>query len=236
MWVKLDDGFAQHPKILGISDGALRSLIASMCHCARYLTDGHVSDAVVRTIASTKIRRELVSAGLWDEAAGGIGVHDFGDWNPSREQVDAKRASDRERQRRHRENVDHDPDSGAFVSRRDKRVSHGMRHAVPVPSRPDRETPLAVAKGQSGSTAGGERLSEGETLPLADAMTFARLLQEVGGGDVARTKLERTIRANRLAEGDIAYALESVQKVGGKAKDPLGVALSALKRRARGAA
>jgi hypothetical protein len=114
VWVKLDDSFASHPKVIGISDSALRSHIAAMCHAGRYLTDGFVHDPVIATFATLEIRAELVRAGLWVEGEGGILIHDFLTYNFSRAQVEAKRAADAERQRQWREEHRAD-DSGRFT-------------------------------------------------------------------------------------------------------------------------
>lgn len=47
--------------------------------------------------ADAKTAPLLVEVGLWDEVEGGYQFHDFGEYNPTRDQVDAKRRADRER-------------------------------------------------------------------------------------------------------------------------------------------
>lgn len=44
-WVRLDDGFAEHPKIDALTDGAFRLHVAALGHAARHLTDGIVPEA-----------------------------------------------------------------------------------------------------------------------------------------------------------------------------------------------
>lgn len=44
-WVKLDDGFAEHPKIDNLSDGAFRLYVAALGYVARNLTDGVIPEA-----------------------------------------------------------------------------------------------------------------------------------------------------------------------------------------------
>jgi hypothetical protein len=93
MWVKLDDRFPSHPKIVGLSDRAFRALITGFCHCGEHLTDGYISKPVASAYATPKVQRELTTAGLWVERAGGGGfdVHGFLDYNPTRVEVEEKR-------------------------------------------------------------------------------------------------------------------------------------------------
>ena len=39
-WLRIDDAMVDHPKIIGLSDGAFRLHITALCYCARHLTDG----------------------------------------------------------------------------------------------------------------------------------------------------------------------------------------------------
>jgi hypothetical protein len=150
-WARLDDGFPGHPKIVGLSDRAFRAFVVALCHSAQYLTDGEISKSKIPSIANKTTRAELVAAGLWHERAdGGIDVHDFLDYQPSREEVALKRQVNADRQRRFRERR-RDPETGEFRSDRHgatKDVSHaasnasrnGVSHTTPArpdPSRPD---------------------------------------------------------------------------------------------------
>jgi hypothetical protein len=106
VWVKLDDGFADHPKVVGRSDAALASWLKALCYCGRYRTDGHVPEAMTRRIAKPRVRLELVSAGLWDEAPlGGVLVHDYLQWNPSRAEIERKAEQNKARVQRHRDDA-----------------------------------------------------------------------------------------------------------------------------------
>jgi hypothetical protein len=88
-WVRLDDHFADHPKILGLSDGAYRAFVDGLCYASRYLTDGHIPTAAVKTIARHKLRpvAELIEAGLWEQNGSGVIVHDYLEFQPSRSTV-----------------------------------------------------------------------------------------------------------------------------------------------------
>lgn len=105
-WVKLDDRFPSHRKIALLSDRAFRLHVSAICWCAENLTDGRISDrelALVAHVRSIKtIAMQLEDAGLWDRIDGGWEIHDYLDYNPSRDQVLSDRKKNAERQDRFR--------------------------------------------------------------------------------------------------------------------------------------
>lgn len=95
-YLHLDDNFAQHPKIAGLSDAALRLHIAGLCYCARNLTDGIIPGAIVQSLTphyrKAPLIAELTGGRIWVETGPTFGrnfyeVHDFLDWNDSRNTV-----------------------------------------------------------------------------------------------------------------------------------------------------
>ncbi len=102
-WFKLDDNFARNPKVLQCSPEAMWLYVAAGCYCGQYLTDGVVPAQAIPGL--TTIRKpmprafELVAAGLWHVVDGGDAyeMHDYLDYNPSREQVEEERRKARER-------------------------------------------------------------------------------------------------------------------------------------------
>jgi hypothetical protein len=85
-WVKLDDGFPMHPKVVQLSFEARWAFIESLCYAARYQTDGVIPDAVA---ANGSVRAELLASGLWERLENSVSVHDYLDWNLSRRQARA---------------------------------------------------------------------------------------------------------------------------------------------------
>lgn len=81
----------RHPKIAALSDRAFRLWTASLCYCQEQLTDGAVTrQALVLLDARASAKRyaeELVAATLWEEREHGWIVHDYLDWNASRDVV-----------------------------------------------------------------------------------------------------------------------------------------------------
>lgn len=139
-WLKTDDKFPEHKKVRRLTDSAYRLHHTAMCACAKDETDGLVTEEDITDMEhGERLRKHvasLVARGLWEVVPGGWLIHDFLDYNPSHEQLNAKRANDRERQARSRSTK---PVTG--VSHRDSRVSHALVTPLvtaprPVPSRP----------------------------------------------------------------------------------------------------
>ena len=113
-WAKFDDKFPRHPKVRPRTDAAFRLHVAGICYCAEHTTDGWIAadeaDVLVAGWSKAKTRKaidELIGAGLWEVVSGpegqGYEVHDFLDYNPSREQVQAVRDGAKKRMKDHRE-------------------------------------------------------------------------------------------------------------------------------------
>lgn len=103
-WVKLDDGFPEHPKVVGLTDVAFCLYIHALCYAARRETDGYIPAGSVSSLAggagrarAARAAAELVAAQLW-HATGpetcercrkvaplshGWIIHDFLEYNPS---------------------------------------------------------------------------------------------------------------------------------------------------------
>ena len=135
-WVKLDDNFADHPKVRNRSDQAFRLFVDLLVYCGRYNTDGRLTFADVESHRHAEYAVELVEAGLWDETATGFEVHDFLVLNPSREKVEAEREKARTRKERWRE----------------RRSEQRGERATEPPPRPDPTRPEGSRVGESVTT------------------------------------------------------------------------------------
>lgn len=94
-FLNLDDNFADHPKVDGLSDGAFRLHVAGLCYASKHLTNGHIpADRAARLMPRYKRQylAELMERDLWRPADVGYSIHDYLDWNRSREQIEADRA------------------------------------------------------------------------------------------------------------------------------------------------
>src|SRR5688500_12477996 len=98
-WVKLDDNFPDHPKVVNLSDSAFRSYVEALCYSSRLLTGGFIPHRITHKRAS----KELTAAGLWVEVEGGFQIHDFHVYNPPSEEVKERRRQAAERTKRWRD-------------------------------------------------------------------------------------------------------------------------------------
>jgi hypothetical protein len=145
MWVKVDDGFPEHEKVLEAGrhlgpygPGRVVAVwLAGMCYCNRNLTDGFVRESIVRTwIIYDKRPLDVATVmalqmpdgkpGLLERVEGGFRFHDYHHYQPSKDEVIAKRQRDLDRKKKGRA----DKDSA--------RNSVGVSaESSPIPSLPD---------------------------------------------------------------------------------------------------
>ena len=102
-WIKIDDTLPNNPKILPLSDGAFRLYIEGLCYANQYLTDGFLTEAVLRRLDSGDHRKELTEACLWIECLDGMQINDYTEHQTSKADVEEKRKQSRDRVTRYRE-------------------------------------------------------------------------------------------------------------------------------------
>jgi hypothetical protein len=94
-WVRLDDGFTEHPKVVEAGPMAAWLYVCGLTYCARNLTDGVLPNAQITRLLPTRsvhaLAQKLVDVGLWETTPGGFRVHDYLIYNASREQTLALR-------------------------------------------------------------------------------------------------------------------------------------------------
>ncbi len=97
-WVKLDDQFFRHPKAVEAGRDGRDLYIASLCYCGSALTDGVIPGRALRILAAdaeiddaAEAAERLVAVGLWVRTSTGFMVHDYHDYNPTKERVLATR-------------------------------------------------------------------------------------------------------------------------------------------------
>ena len=132
-WVKMDDAFADHPKVMALGRDRMAGLgvwTAAACYCARFLTDGFVPTAVAQGFGHGRIIGRLVEVGLIDKVSGGYQLHDWLDYNPPRSKVLADRKAAKDRMNKNRSSDD--------VQANGARTKDAVpaQFGGPVPSRP----------------------------------------------------------------------------------------------------
>jgi hypothetical protein len=133
-WVRLEDTFYDHPKVLAAGNAAVGLHILSICYSSAKLTDGHITPRIVRFLGGTpKLAARLVSCRLWEVEEDGWLIHDFLDYNPSRETIEAHRQAVSEQ--RAKAGRLGGIASAITKQRASKPKANGQPH--PVPTRPD---------------------------------------------------------------------------------------------------
>jgi hypothetical protein len=147
MWVKVDDVFPEHPKVLKSAlalggSGSIGRVIGfwlhALCYANRNLTDGVVPKAVARTWTHVDrkpldVMDAMVKAGLMDRHKGDFAFHNYSRYQPTAEDVKNKREKDKLRKRSG--SSGYIPDSA--------RNPNGIdpTSAAPVPTRPGPSRP-----------------------------------------------------------------------------------------------
>jgi hypothetical protein len=180
-FVFFHDRFLEHPKLAELSDGDVVRWISVVCWCARNETDGRFSEAdfrIAQRRGSDRLARarhhvaNLVAAGLIDETdeEGVYQVHDYSEWQETKEEKLSRRAGQRERANRHRERKRHAVTSRVTpedVSRVNNAVrSRGVMSASQTDITPPRESRSGGSihtgepKGQGGNHDGPEQMTD----------------------------------------------------------------------------
>ena len=141
-WFKVDDQLAFHPKAIVAGNAALGLWVRAGSWCAAHVTQGALPAHMLRTLgAQRRDAEKLVTAGLWMRTEDGYLFKDWDDYQPTKEQVEAKRVATRERVRAHRER------HGNAVT---DSVTNGVTNGVSndPPSRPVPSSPHTPQEGE----------------------------------------------------------------------------------------
>ncbi len=143
-WVRLDESFADHPKIERAGPLAAWLHVAALCYCSRHLTDGRIPKAKAIRLADIPDPAEHVAAllreGIWTEDGSDYVLHDYLDYQPSRSDVEAERSAARARMAKKR-SVARSPE-----------VPPNENGSSGAPSRPDPTTTPLSSSGNSRGT------------------------------------------------------------------------------------
>lgn len=100
-WLSIDDRFHANPKILSAGNAAVGLYIRCASYCADQLTDGFIPEHVARLYGTKREIGALLASHppygpLWVTTEGGYSIPDYLDYNPTRDEVTADRASKHE--------------------------------------------------------------------------------------------------------------------------------------------
>jgi DnaD/phage-associated family protein len=98
-WARIDDKFLDNPKVRKAGKEATYLYLSGLVYSSNQITEGYISDEVLGLVAFKGfIRNELthadklVECGLWDRIDGGYLIHDYLEYNPTKEQIEESRA------------------------------------------------------------------------------------------------------------------------------------------------
>ena len=145
-WANLDDGFADHPKVIDLPDAAFRLHVCAMCWCSRRLTDGLVRSRELRILGAMlegcpddqrlqELAQKLVDARLWDPCEEGWRLHDWLKHNESAQKVIERREAAKQRMAENRKGKGSEKRTFAGTSReRSEERAPERSREVRVPS------------------------------------------------------------------------------------------------------
>jgi hypothetical protein len=120
MWVKLDDQFYAHPKIVRVGPLGMALQVAGLCYCNQFETDGFIPLSKARTLLSWEFQKAekdrfvsysidigsgmhgesvtsdfvielLLHEGIWEEQPDGYLIHDYDRYQKSKVEIEELR-------------------------------------------------------------------------------------------------------------------------------------------------
>ena len=116
-WARLDDRFDDNRKVKRVwlaCPQALGLHVMALTYCTRHHTDGlvdreYVTEKAPQARQRDRMTQALVEAGLWDEHADGWTIHDFLEFNHSRQEIEDRRLEYLGPERHHRDLLHRQP-------------------------------------------------------------------------------------------------------------------------------
>lgn len=230
MWLRLDDGFYEHPKVADLTDSAFRLWVSLLGYSARYCTGGALTRAQIARVsraasASRRARdaRALLACGLLVALDGEDGdrfqLHDWHEFNPTAEQ--AKRLSDQRAA------------AGRQGGLRSGEVRRAAKHAKQTASSPVEPRPVPSPDTPPTPLPPGQVITLDEATRTASAVAWQLARQEVetARGVVDRSAYTATVARRIWGERQadlVALAREhparTIRQLAGIAGHPAGSA------------
>lgn len=98
-WVKIDDQAPRNAKLLRAGPAAAWLWVCGIAHCQAHLSEGFIADVALSMIGvrgagrARELADRLVACALFDRVDGGYIVHDYLDFNETREEALARKTS-----------------------------------------------------------------------------------------------------------------------------------------------
>lgn len=201
-WFKVDDGMHSHPKTLDAGNEAIGLWARCGSYCSHYLTEGFVKRDVALLYGDMALVDTLVKVGLFEPVEGGWLMHDFLDYNPTKEKVLAEREAAAKRQRDARERAKQAREAAARKAAENKSHagSHGDSHAVTnAVSHGDSHIAGNAHEGADDPNRHGVTHTDTETAQDEALAPVLSLVQNDAGHDVAEEMSRRDSRGESRA-------------------------------------
>lgn len=82
-----------HPKLRAVGPLGIALEVAAICYSNRLRTDGFIPAEVAQNLVALKRPKytidKLLKEGLWEEVAGGYRLHDYHDYQATRQEIEA---------------------------------------------------------------------------------------------------------------------------------------------------
>ena len=143
-WIKLDDSFADHPKVAGLSDRAFRVHITGLLYCGKYLTDGVIPRSVANKFCinnASNLIKKLVESGLWKPVEGGFEINDYLKYQTSKAQAEMEKETNRLRAQKARKARAEALRNGVTAPERSSTEAHTPT-PTPTPTIKDKEVQI----------------------------------------------------------------------------------------------
>lgn len=220
-WVKIDDQFADHPKIREVGPIGMAIQVAALCYCNRFLTDGVLKKESAKALVTSLTRdknfvKKMVSAGLWDEHPEGYIIHDYLEYNPSKTEVLDTRERRSEAGRIGGETSAKSKQSAKQMPSKDSSKIQAKVNPVPVPKplNPDTNCPVPAIPPVS-PQAEPEQGGQGEVVLSSGngaVKTIGEVLQPIGFQRVHLTPEQKEQAWREKREADAKLVAESLVK------------------------
>lgn len=120
-WAKIDDRFFVNRKSRAVGLEGRSLFLASVVYCAMQENDGRLPVGDLEVVAGlagvpVEVGTRLIDVGMWHDHGDVIEVHDYLTYNPSREQIVARREADAKRQAKSRQESRRDTEPEPVVS------------------------------------------------------------------------------------------------------------------------
>lgn len=228
-WVRIDDQFTEHPKLVQAGPLGVAMQIAALCYANRHLTDGELPANIVARFMPTvcydpetgeeitwrDVADRLVEIGIWHKTDGGYLIHDYLEYQPSKADVEAERAAARERMARIRSKRKANQSRSSDDVRANTERSSPSPNPNPNIEEDDDKYTRARARGDDPEWRALTLAVFGETFDRYHAEALAQDCEDLGE-EVVKEAMRRTVE--RSTQNRLSYYRRIVNSWRGKVR------------------